>query len=506
VFSSEELISFVFANESDIYYGDDLLKLNLHQFLWKQLHENYEKVYFLQADDGLFQVHTFGDKGSETDWRKLKWGKSEIVKQGSWLQKQLDKDRRAAIVCSLEDFCTVLEDARWKETLEKIAADKNRRGKIVLTASETAERSRKYLLDSRVFNWLDEKAVTDARAGSRRPLYPQIKSGKGEGFVFLNTFTRDRVRNLLIHIMMENPERFCDGAELEALTAALVNYLNVPRLQQTVLFPEIQEPLCYLRYRDLYRLLQDAYVWERLLRLKDTCPRQETREPKLQILRDKRSFAGKCILLRLPRWLRESQDDGRWAENTLEKIRQEVRVPKNRPENPEIIAHIEKYLDRLDTFYEPDIQTYQLVLEAMEFCTQWLYLENNSEKIDKFQETVENLDACIAKSSQCYMLRRDISTHSPDCSYGSLMALKLDQMKKELNVSEQECNKLQEAVKISILEFSKPEDTVDAGQLLEKTVKKMEKQDEKPEITFDDDFVFTPDMYNYRPPTLKNHS
>ena len=189
MFSSEELISYVFANESDLYYGNDLLKLNLNQYLWKKLHKQYETVYFLRAKDGLFQVRTFGDRKSDPEWKKTSLkllGKSDAQKQGIWLQRQLEMDQRCAIVCPLEDFCTVMEEPVWEKKLREIAADGSRRGKIVLTVSETAERSSKYLLGSPVFDWLGEKAVTDARVGSLRPLYPQLKNRKGDDLVFLN--------------------------------------------------------------------------------------------------------------------------------------------------------------------------------------------------------------------------------------------------------------------------------------------------------------------------------
>lgn len=513
MFSSEELISYVFANESDLYYGDDLLKLNLNQFLWKQLHKQYETVYFLRAKDGLFQIRTFGDRKSNPDWKKTSvklWGKSEAQKQGNWLQRQLDHDQRCAIVCPLEDFCTVLEETCWEKTLREIAADGNRRGKIVLTVSETAERSHKYLLESPVFDWLGEKAVTDARVGSLRPLYPQLKNGKGDDLVFLNIFTRDRVRSLLMHIMMENPDRFCDGAELEALTVTLVNYLNYTRLQKEVLFPQVQGPLNYLRYRDLYTQLQDSYVWDGLLRLKETCAALESREPKLQILRDKRKFAGKCILLHLPRWIQESEADGQWVEDMVEKIRRGVMVPRNRPENPQIITLIEGYLDRLEGFCEPDIQTFRLVLKAMEFCTQWLHMESDSGEMEEFLKIVRYLDACISGSDRRFRLARDISLYSPECASGSMMTVKLAQMQKDLELQEQKCNQYQQLADVAILDFGMPRDVVNHDNLLKEIdniIGKEQKQaEEEKKILFDDDFVFTSEMYGYRPPTLKNQS
>ena len=511
MFSSEELISYVFANESDLYYGNDLLKLNLNQYLWKKLHKQYETVYFLRAKDGLFQVRTFGDRKSDPEWKKTSLkllGKSDAQKQGIWLQRQLEMDQRCAIVCPLEDFCMVMEEPVWEKKLREIAADGSRRGKIVLTVSETAERSSKYLLGSPVFDWLGEKAVTDARVGSLRPLYPQLKNRKGDDLVFLNMFTRERMRSLLLHIMMENPDRFVHGAELEAMAVTLVNYLNDTRLQKDDLFLQVQGPLNYLRYRDVYAQLRDSCVWDNLLRLKESCAALGSWEPKPEILRDKGSFAGKCMMLQLPRWLRESGSEGDWAENMLEKIRREVAVPKNRPENPMIIALIEGHLDRLEAFCEPDIQTFNLVLKAMEFCTQWLHMESDSGSMEEFLKIVRYLDACISVSDRRFRLARDISLHSSECDSKSAMTVKLAQMRKELELQEQKCYQYQQLADVAILDFGMPRDVVNHDDLLQEIEdvigKEKEQAEENKEVHFDDDFVFTTEMYSYRPPTLKN--
>ena len=58
MFSSKELLHLVFADETDTYYGDDLLKLELNQYLWLKLHESYQTVYFLGAAGKTFTIKT----------------------------------------------------------------------------------------------------------------------------------------------------------------------------------------------------------------------------------------------------------------------------------------------------------------------------------------------------------------------------------------------------------------------------------------------------------------
>ena len=76
MFSSNDLTHLVFANETDTYYRDDLLKLDLHQYLWLDLHEKYSAVYFLTLSESTFSIKTYGDlkcKAYEPSRRLWKW-------------------------------------------------------------------------------------------------------------------------------------------------------------------------------------------------------------------------------------------------------------------------------------------------------------------------------------------------------------------------------------------------------------------------------------------------
>ena len=192
MFSSNDLISFVFANENDVYYRSDLLKLNLNQHLWHLLHRRFDSVFFLRAEGDCLQPWSFGDSkgGACTKFKdNLIFGKAE-KQLCNWMRDQLRNraGHTTAIVCSLRDFCQVLSDKRWREPLQGIADDRSRTGIFVLTASPVAEDSVELLLNSPVFEYLRETAITELRGGELRELYSWIKRRKENSCFFFNEF------------------------------------------------------------------------------------------------------------------------------------------------------------------------------------------------------------------------------------------------------------------------------------------------------------------------------
>ncbi|MCD7917264.1 MAG: hypothetical protein LUF84_02220, partial [Clostridiales bacterium] len=98
MFSSSELIHFVFANDDDDYYCGGLLRLDLNQYLWMKLHEeHYHTVYFLsRTDANIFSIKTCGDKKSssftvkQSIWSWVLGTETEEEQQENWLCRQLE--------------------------------------------------------------------------------------------------------------------------------------------------------------------------------------------------------------------------------------------------------------------------------------------------------------------------------------------------------------------------------------------------------------------------------
>lgn len=529
MFSSKELISFVFANENDIYYGDDLLKLDLNQYLWERLHGSYEAVYFLSAEENSFRVRCYGDlccKEYVPAKKKLFGfgGKTEQREQGNWILQQLRRKsgEAAAFVCSLEDFCAVLSDSRWDTALEDIADEKNRTGIFVLTASTTAEKTTKLLLESPVFEKLRESAITDLRSGAVRELYSTLKKRKWDNCLFLNIFTWERVRALLLHLIMEDPSRCESCGQLDAMADYLYAYLRDPDVAGGERLLPDELPAGYLMYQSLYEQLGKEHIWKKLQNQTacyagEPCrERWENAGTEVPVLRDQNSYAGRCMKIRLPKWLKNDEMAGPQALRQLENICCQVSAPKNRAENQTVIAAAEDFLGQIDAVHDCDPDTYLRVLRALEFCVAQVYLAADDEKSASVQTIIEKQREAIRFSGDCFILQRELELSRAHTTGGKLQSVALQQMEDRLCILQQIRGKHDDLIAAMELELKMPAATSNiANQLaeLERAIDRLQSQSVEPEpepepILPDipepepepEEFVLTADSYNFRPP------
>lgn len=547
VFSSKELISFVFANENDIYYSEDLRKRNLNQYLWETLHENYETVYFLSAEDNRFRVRTFGDlsgdiAGLEKQAKPKLWsflGSSEQEKFSSWLLRQLcaKPGKAAAFVCPIEDFCAVLSRDCWEDTLRDIAQEKRRSGIFVLTASATAEHTKDLLLNSPVFDRLGETAVTDVREGGLREIYSAIQKSKRDSCLFLNTFTRERIRNLLLRLSVEYPQRNISCRELDILSGYLMLYLHDLKKQQAEPFLEHLPPIGYLHYQELYDQLAKESVWARFMQhsagyvqsvqdqiFPDLSDSFDIQAP---VLRDPKCYAGKCMMLKLPKWVCDQDCEGSRPEKLLEKIRKEVSRPKNKPENEEIIAAIEDFLNQLDSVTEGNLDAYILLLLAVEFCVSKVYTAPDAEEMERIRALIARIHSGAMLTWQCFQTQQHLSSYRTLNSAGPLYQKTISQLQDRAAILEAQRKQYTDLISASILQFAIPTVTTDIMKRLDELTREAEQMETaeqatpapaaEPEPTpaaepepeedtpaFDDEFFFRPEDYTYIPPTQAN--
>ncbi|MCD8086520.1 MAG: hypothetical protein LUF28_09430 [Clostridiales bacterium] len=408
MFSSSELIHFVFANDDDDYYCGGLLRLKLNQYLCMKLHEErYHTVYFLSRSDAhTFSIQTYDNIKSDTLavksswWSRIFGTETEEKQQGDWLRSQLEADtyNKVAFVCPLDDFCRLLEAEEWESTLTSLANLKRRTGIFVLTAPVTAEGSQKLLLHSRVFKQLNETAVTGARNGGVRPLYPSIQEKKRDSMLYLNTFRRDRIQDLLCRLSFDEG-RILPRDQLDGAADYLTRYLNCAALRKAQPLFDGGRLTWNFKYRDLYERLQKGEVLERLL-LQSRRARQSGFLQQWQedappgILREKGSYAERCLQLTVP----ETMADAEQCRVILDQIRGAVRTPKNRFENDSIVAEFEDLFTELDTAKSSeDGNTYRRALYAILFCVQWVYVDKGQE--EKILQTIKTLKQIIQLSA-----------------------------------------------------------------------------------------------------------
>ncbi len=535
MFASKDLISFVFSNENDIYYGDDLIKRDLNQYLWERLHENYEAVYFLSAEEDSFRVRTYGDLScseyvpGKKKLMSLFSSNSEQTEFGGWLQRQLraKPDATAAFVCPLDDFCSVLSDPKWYPTLAGIAEEKKRTGIFVLTASATAEKSAELLLTSPVFEKLQETAVTDLRGGAQRELYSTLKKRKWDNCVFLNTFPWERVRGLLLHVIMEYPGR-CDSCEeLDQMTEYLYAYLQDPEFAHTEkLLPEV--PIAgYLRYEELFDWLKSERHWARFEARSMVFAQngknrnhQESALSHVAVLREPHTYAGRCLKIKLPSWLTMEPETKERAETTLRSIHNRVMVPQNRVENKQIEEITIKFLNQLDAVRNGDGQSYHWLLQSLAFCVEHIYASAEEGRTQRILAVLQKKQDAISVFDQHFVLQRNVSQLQGIAAENSLQSATLEQLKKELRVLEQVKKQYVDLVSAMELELEMPVKTDSIDRILDELKLEtdrfgaketpvwcdepaVEQQEPEPEKKKEEEFEFilTDDLYNFIPPS-----
>lgn len=430
MFPSQQLISYVFANPGDEYRGSDLLTLNLKQYLWKSLHKHYNTVYFLSSQENrTFRVHTFGDRGAVPyDPPFFKFQEEKAF--GKWLLEQLcqEREKAVAIVCPLDEFCQVLSAEIWMPHLNKIANASNRTGIFVLTASPYAEDSQQYLLESPVFDYLHETAVTEHR-DQKRCIYADIYTEKRFNYQCLSIFTTKRISDLLLHICTEDPNRCMNDDERKSFAKILTEHLQSGKPLPGILQPS--QPSRYLTYRELYSLLQDRRVWEEARKLLPLYA--DIRVP--PILRKPDSYAGKCLRLQLPDWaLEQTNSVGVYPEHILERIQEIAQFPSNCPETPEFEKKACEFLQKLKNLQEGDIDTCTLLLDALKFCIRWITVCDEDADYQDIRNILKLYTLYSNASAELFQREKNLLQWEADpyASYNSMVGQQVQEHRKQL--------------------------------------------------------------------------
>lgn len=386
MFSSNSLVQFVFANKKDTYFWGGLFKTDLERYIWFELHDKYRTVYFIDNGDSGITVSHLQEKVTEQFKAKAMFSSPE-AQLAKWIRKRLeDKKNNCAVVFPLESFCDIFRN-EGKLLGEIRESQKNGfiTGTIVLVASTDAEHCKKILLNSPVFNYLDERAVLNLRSEDNiESIFSLLKNSKQESCVFLNIFTRELIAKVILQVIIESPGRFRSGAELENMAAYLSGYLNSVDMQmnQKALFRNdfsLVNPL----YRDIYNQLKDEQIWNRIRdRSKDfrdnSFPQTENRP--MQLSRNLRitfnddTVEMRCLKLCTPGAIYTIYNDK--TVNNLCKIYNEILAPCNKQKDSDVEKKIDSLLIKLDNAKQNnDSDTCSRIVTAILFCVKWLHVE-----------------------------------------------------------------------------------------------------------------------------------
>lgn len=430
MFSSDELLHFVFANENDTYYSNGPLALNLEQLLWLKLHEqHYGCVYFLRFSEDGCSVASFGDRMgqpfTETPVKRRLFGQKPSSAIQDWLLKQLwaGGQRRAAVVCSMHDLCACCADAQWQSFFKRLNTP-GRQGILVLTAPLEAELSRDALLSSPVFDALHDTPVAGLRRARLCPLYSTLKEYAPERMQFLNIPTRQRLSRLLGRLMLESPARMEAQPQRETMAAILQQWLtNAPlRAARPQLVRFLPQPGA--SWRTLHDALAKKPSWDALTQAAEEVQHQGGLEAWLKALgctpvpeqpdavgirRQPDSVAGRCLRLRLPANPPGHEEEFAAAAALLQKIKHELREPKNRPENDNLSRAMDRFLsDLLVDASSGDGGTVYRLLYAVDFCVHWLHVVPGSRNEAMILELLRLLQKYVAYSRQCFMRQENL--------------------------------------------------------------------------------------------------
>lgn len=345
MFSEKNMVCLAFGEENDTYYTDDLLVLNLHQYLWMQLHrEGYKQVYFLRSTGNAFEIRTFGDVGRQLPKNGVFFWKENtniLSTQKFWEQLKTWTEQGAAVVCPLRDFCQVME----KETApDRGREEMSRKGLFVLTASVYAEQNAANLLTSCAFSMqkLNFRPLLEAREATEQGLYELLKGRNC--CVFLNTPTPERIRAILQRILMENPKYMMDCPDLDAMADILAQYLQDTALQTQPELRALKELPHNPLFHTIYNKLKEQNQWNALFRYSQKSRHRQEFVQDGMILRQPDGYAARCLLLQMPQNTETDSTLYNCAEKGLEQIRTLAASPRNKLENPLVAEKISYFL------------------------------------------------------------------------------------------------------------------------------------------------------------------
>ena len=420
MFLSNELIQLVFADENDVFYGEDLTELELEQYLWLRLRRSkkYAAVYFLRAlpEEESFSVRYFaGDRNCRPfsgDQKKglKKWfsGKREN-EAGKWMLDRLrDRTEPAALVCPLADFCAVASGESWKPLLQELGEDRKRSGALVLTAPPEAEGSRELLLHSPVFEWLQDTAILDARVKGQNLYGFLLRRKTPEASVFLNAVTEEGLEGLLRNAELSRSGPILTGEDRSAMAAWLSAYLRSPRLQREEPLFSHNLPGAYLRYRDLRVWLDQDKVWNALIRRSrsEELPRPGDSAPR--ICRSTEGKVGDCIervFNMSPSLIADPGIAGLW-----DRVLGSLMTPGAAPADQRLAESMAKLTVFLSAADRKDGESCRRTLEVLQtLCRVLGEPELGEERLDRCLRLEESTDLYVKVRSQLRAQEEDLA-------------------------------------------------------------------------------------------------
>lgn len=403
MFSSNELLQFVFGDEMDTYYCRGAISLDFKQYLWLKLHESgYKRILFLEMSGDILQIKTFSEKdfqkiGGKTLMKKFKslllGKKNDII---YWIMNQLGEKQteRTAVVCSLQDFCTYFSSGEYKDSLHDLAVMGKRTGTMVLTVPVEVECSREYFLGSPVFEYLHDNGIVNIRTAANCDMYATMFHYNPDRMIFLSTYTAERIHNIFDRIFLEEPQRFLELSVRKEMEDFIFQWMNNKEFRDLTTARE-RYPSHELLFKELFRWLKKSDNWNRLaakaMQVSQTggmagylrnmkCTPVYDFENAVSLRRKPGSYADRCMRLHLNLSKYNNSKEYERMNELVESIHTRVKSSLNHTDNTLIKDEILRFLDRLITAdRDGDEGTVRRILDSIDFCAAWIWVEKQSQ-------------------------------------------------------------------------------------------------------------------------------
>lgn len=277
----ERKFHIVFASEDDRYYTDSLMELDLEQYLWLSLRNTHEKVWFISvAGSKKIKVECFDDKPSdncELKSRKKKGFFAAGQKEPfEWFTEQSEQDDRQAFVMDKDSFRNLFETDRNIQEFKNIT--------VVLVLRPKISELREVILEDYPLIDPFSSYIRELRREKTSDIIFRLHNHYGRDCFFMQSFTKDNIRNMLLYVMFGDTEKAGSISLIEYMTAYLVYYLNNRSVQwyDSGLFSACRNTsvygICPL-YKDIRKALSNDTVWKCLKERASCLYRLDGRDP-----------------------------------------------------------------------------------------------------------------------------------------------------------------------------------------------------------------------------------
>ena len=433
MFSQTALLQFVFADELDDYFWGYVFRTELKKLLFFELHDKYEAVYYVDAENDEPRVSRYGR--SDSDDFKLKKGffKGSAPQQLSKWLTDLLKRKKAAVVFRLESFCDIFDsDEKSLNDLVRFSQGSKSNGSVILVCSNNSDKNIEYFSSARVFDCLGEFAICSLRRNETiDSIYSILRSNKQEACVFLNSYTRERLTDLVTMSVIEKKNHFTGEENLKTAVNYLTLYLNDPviRMREHRIFKE-GFPLICPPYKELYLQLRRDDVWRDLCRRAADYFRNnpdmadenviDSAARRFHFTYDDDSIKTKCMKLCVPAAIHDIYEDK--AIEELGELYDKLSKPCNRPINSMISDEMNSLLTKLDNAHnKSDAKTCSRIISSILFCAS--YLHTDSEELENVLDIIKWIDNYIELSGVLFGLKK---SYNPTSVFAATQKQRID--------------------------------------------------------------------------------